>query len=96
MAITKTKGIEEKKRYFILDLESHHTPTWIPQASSFLWDLERAEMRVPRALGTGVGSGSPSKHLAVQLREEIGEGRGPARPKGMSCTEEEGERQESY
>ena len=51
---------------------------------------------VPKALGAGVVSGSHSKHLALQLREEIGEGRDPARPKGMSYTEREGEGQESY
>lgn len=33
-------------------------------------------MRVPRTLGATVVSGPASQHLAVQFREEVGEGRG--------------------
>lgn len=48
------------------------------------------------ALGAEFVSGSPRKHLAVQVREEIGEDRVSAGPKGMSCTVGEEEEQDSY
>ena len=86
----------KKKRYFILDLESHHTPTWTPLNLLLFVGSGKDWRDVPRALGAGVVSGSGNKHLALQLREEIAEGRGPARPKGMSYTDREGEGQESY
>ena len=81
MSVTKPKSMEEKEDIFILDLECHHTPNSPkPPLFSGIWRSLKWGCWGPESW---IVSGSPSKHLAAQLKERAGTSAGPT---GMSHT----------